>query len=287
VGRETTITVSFSIRPLQGTLGVRRDDAPGPCLSPPVLPLLPPFNPFSRRPFPSFCRGPLKQHSGEPGDYACRSARNIMRTCGGDSRRAKMGCRSPAAYATRNGQSTHDPRQITQCSPLKGESSMWYLNGSPLSSGDINWQLMNGGSDDEEGLRVAFHHHSFHKPAHRRQVFGSIERVLAKNHVAWVFCGPEYWTIDTVKLYDVFKELPRFDWLSGNVTVKPEFEQIEDDWSPPRSFCSSICLYLTQRELAGTRTPIELFPALICDSVERFRIDYPESLDTVANECRK
>lgn len=153
---------------------------------------------------------------------------------------------------------------------------MWYVNGTPLLSGDIHWQVGKGGAwDDEEGVKVSFHLTSFSNQYQRRQAIKAIERILEKNNVSWISTGHKEWTLDLNKLKEIIPDLSTMNWFKGKVSLEPEFETEERIVFDKPQYESRVAFYIVPEALRRPAMSIEL-PIEIKESLERFKHDYPD-----------
>lgn len=153
---------------------------------------------------------------------------------------------------------------------------MWYVNATPLLSGDISWQYGESGAwDEEEGVKVSFNLASFSSQYQRRQAIKEIEGILEKNNVPWITSGHKEWTLDLDKLKDFIPELSSKDWLKGEVSIEPEFETEESIVFDKPHYNARVAFYIVPEVLRGSAMVldplIEIQKSLAC-----FKRDYPD-----------
>lgn len=154
---------------------------------------------------------------------------------------------------------------------------MWYVNATPLLSGDISWQYDESKAwDEEEGVKVSFNLASFSSQYQRRQAIKEIEGILEKNNVPWVTPGHKEWTLDLDKLKALFPKLSSKDWLKGKVSIEPEFETEESIVFDKPHYDARVAFYIVPEVLRGSAMVLEA-PIEIQESLALFELDYPDS----------
>ena len=154
---------------------------------------------------------------------------------------------------------------------------MWYVNATPLLSGDISWQCGESGAwDEEEGVKVSFDLASFSSQYQRRQAIKEIEGILEKNNVPWVTPGHKEWTLDLDKLKAFFPKLSSKDWLQGKVSIEPEFETEESRVFDKPPYGTRVAFYIVPEVLRGSAMVLKA-PTEIKESLALFERDYPDS----------
>ena len=154
---------------------------------------------------------------------------------------------------------------------------MWYVNATPLLSGDISWQYDESKAwDEEEGVKVSFNLAPFSSQYQRRQAIKEIEGILEKNNVPWVTPGHKEWTLDLDKLKAFFPKLSSKDWLKGKVSIEPEFETEESMVFDEPHYDARVAFYIVPEVLRGSAMVLEA-PIEIQESLTLFELDYPDS----------
>jgi len=154
---------------------------------------------------------------------------------------------------------------------------MWYVNATPLISGDISWQYGESGAwDEEEGVKVSFNLASSSSQYQRRQAIKEIEGIIEKNNIHWVTPGHKEWTLDLDKLKAFCPKLSSKDWLKGEVSIEPEFETEERIVFDKPHYDARVAFYIVQEVLRGSAMVLEA-PAAIKKSLALFERDYPDS----------
>ncbi len=154
---------------------------------------------------------------------------------------------------------------------------MWYVNGIPVMSGNINWEYKKG-RDEEEGVKVSIHLISLSKPHQRRQAIKAVERILEEDDVPWITPEHREWTLDLDKLKEFIPD-PDFssmDWFKGKISLEPEFETEERVVLNKPQYRARIDFYIVPEALRRTVMPLEP-PIEIQESLTRFKEDYPDT----------
>ena len=154
---------------------------------------------------------------------------------------------------------------------------MWYINATPLLSGEISWQYdESGAGDEEEGVKVSFNLASISSQYQRRQAIKEIEGILEKNNVPWVTPGHKEWTLDLDKLKEFFPKLSSKDWLKGVVSIEPEFETEESRVFDKPHYDTRVAFYIVPEVLRGSAMVLDA-PIEIQESLALFKLDHPDS----------
>jgi hypothetical protein len=157
---------------------------------------------------------------------------------------------------------------------LQGDN-MWYVNGTPIMSGDIHWSYGKGGSwDEEEGVKVSFHLSSS-SPYQRREAIKTIERKLEQKSEPWITTGHKEWTFDLDKMKKSIPKISSLKWLKGKVSLEPEFETEERMRFDKKHYEAKVAFYIVPEELNDDNILLEP-PIEIKESLKRFKEDYPD-----------
>ena len=154
---------------------------------------------------------------------------------------------------------------------------MHHIMASHPITGGIDWHV---GRDDghpgsEEGVRIALPLFSSRHQYQRRQALKAVEKMTLENNFQWLTPGPKEWKIDCDGLRAKFPSLSVLKWLTGTVSVEPEFETKEKQLFDKPSYDATIAFYLTPSTMVAmndaTIAPIE-----ITESLGRLRLDHPD-----------
>jgi len=94
---------------------------------------------------------------------------------------------------------------------------------------------------------------------------------LSGERIAWIRFEEDSWVMDLEKLKEHFRELHKYEWLKGSVSVMPvrgKVPTVEKD--------IIIDIYLTPKTVEEGRMPVYNIPVEISQSLKNFREDHPD-----------